>query len=104
MTIIASIAVIVTITMVIAVPVALMHPPALLIVIVVRMTPIGPCVWRSLPLTWNPDIPAIPDAPVAISPDIATSGHRGATFITDRRRSRTDVDMNLPKRRDHERR
>ena len=95
--------VVVVIAVILVVPVTLMDPPALGIVVVVRMTPVRACIRRSLPEARDPDIMSSPDCPVAVDPHIAIPWHRRTYFITDRWRGGTDDDRNLPEHRNRRR-
>jgi hypothetical protein len=86
--------VVVMIAMVFVVPMAFMHLPATLIVVVVRMAPVSSRVGRPLPNPRDPVIPATAISPVAIHPGIALSGHRRPYLIPHGWRS-AKVDLNL---------
>jgi len=88
-------AVIVVIVVVFVVPVAFVHLPALLVVVVVRVAPVGPGIGWVNPDARHPDVAASTIAPVAFRPDIAFARHGGTHFIAQRRRCATDIDMNL---------
>jgi len=92
--------VVVMITMVFAVPMAFMHLPATLIMVVVGMAPVGSRVGRPLPDTRDPDIPPAALSPVAIHPGVAFSWHRRPHLITNGRRRRADVNLYLAECRD----
>lgn len=86
--------VVVMIAMVFVVPMPLMHLPATLIVVVVRMAPVSSRVGRPLPNSRDPDIPATAISPVAIHPGIAFSGQRRPDLVPQGWRS-AKVDLNL---------
>jgi len=87
--------IVVMIAMVFAVPVALMYSPALLVVVVVRMAPVGARVGWPLPSAGDPDIVAAARAPVPIDPGVAFSGHERPDLISHRRRRGADIDLDL---------
>ena len=90
-------AMIVVVAMIFMIPVAFVHTPAFLVVVVVRMGPVGAGIRRAIPAAWNPDVTALVDSPVAIDPGIAFARDRWACFITQWGRCSADVDANLPK-------
>src|SRR5580692_132855 len=77
------------------VPMTFMHLPALLVVVVMGMAPIGASVRRAHPDTGHPYIAASTVAPVAFGPDISLAGHGGTNLVAQRRRRAPDVDMDL---------
>jgi hypothetical protein len=85
----------VVIAMVFAIPMAFMHLPATLIMVVVWMAPVGSRVGRPLPAPRDPDIPPVAWSPVAIHPGVAISRHSRSYLITNGWRRRADVDLNL---------
>ena len=86
---------VVMIIVVFAVPVALMSLPALPVVVVVGMAPVGAGVGWPLPRAGDPDVPAAARVPVAIGPDETFCRHRRPNLIADRWRRRADVDLDL---------
>ena len=87
--------IVVVITMVFAIPVAFMDLPALLVVVVVGMAPVGAGVGWPLPSARNPDIAVAARAPVPIHPGVAFSGHGRSYLIADWWRWGADIDLNL---------
>src|SRR5258707_7474074 len=87
--------VVVVIAMVIVVPMAFMHLPATLIMVVVRMTPVGSSVGRPLPAPRDPDIPSAAWSPVTIHPGVAFSWHGRSYLIANGWRRRADVNLYL---------
>ncbi len=83
------------IAMILVIPVAFVHLPALLVVIVVRMAPVTSLIGWPLPYTRPPDIPAAHIAPIPFSPHIAFTRHFRANFVAERRRGSTNVNSNL---------
>ena len=95
--------IVVVITMILAVPVAFMQVPAVLVVVVVRMATIRTSVRRAIPASGNPYISASVIAPVTVDPGIAFARHRRTTLITQGwRRLAADDDANLCGRRSSE--
>jgi hypothetical protein len=90
-------AVVVVIAVVFAVPVAFMNLPALLVVVVVRMGPVGARVGRLLPTTRDPYVASPAISPIAVDPRVAFCGHGRSYLIADGRRRRADIDLNLAK-------
>src|SRR5438045_8288839 len=82
-----------------AVPVALMNLPALPVVVVVGMAPIGAAVGWPLPSTWYPHVVSALHSPVAVGPDETFSRHWRPDLIPDRRGRRPNVDLDLAVRR-----
>jgi hypothetical protein len=92
---IAIMTVVMVIAMIFVVPMAFMHLPATLIMVVVRMAPVSSGIRRPLPNSWNPDIPSPANAPVAINPGVAFARKRRPYLITNGWRRRTDVNLHL---------
>ena len=88
-------AVVVVVVVVFVVPVALVHLPALLVVVVVGMAPIGAGVGWTLPDTNVPDVAASIVSPVAFSPDKTLTWHGGTDFVAKGWRGAADVDVDL---------
>lgn len=86
---------IVVIAVVFVVPVSFMHLPALLVVVVVWMAPVGSRIGRPLPNPRDPDIPTAAISPVAINPDEAFSWNRWPYLIVQGWRCGADVDADL---------
>jgi hypothetical protein len=87
--------VVVVVSMVFAVPMASVHLPATVKMVVVRMTPVGSRVGWPLPNPGDPYIAAAAWSPIAINPGVAFSGHLGPYLITNGRRRRADVNLYL---------
>jgi hypothetical protein len=87
--------VVVVVSMVFAVPMAFVHLPATVKMVVVRMTPVGSRVGWPLPTPGDPYIAAAAWSPIAIHPGVAFSGHSGPYLITNGRRRRADVNLYL---------
>jgi hypothetical protein len=78
--------------------------PSIFVMIVVRMRPVSPAIWRLLPRARNPDIPSAPRAPVAFNPNIAVARHRWPRLVADRGRRCANRNCDLPKCRHRNRR
>ena len=76
--------------MILMVPVALMHLPAIVVMVVVRMAPVSTGIRRPLPHSRNPDIPPMVWSPVPINPNVARTRHRRPCLIADRWRRCAD--------------
>jgi hypothetical protein len=87
--------IVVVIAMVFVVPMTFMNLPALLVMVVVRMAPVGAGVGWPLPDAGDPDIAAATRAPVPINPGVAFSGHRRSHLIAKCWRWRADINLNL---------
>jgi hypothetical protein len=87
--------VVVVIAMVFVIPMTFMHLPATVIMVVVRMAPVGSRVGRPLPTPGDPDIPPAAWSPVAIHPGVAFSRHRRPYLIANGWRRRADVNLYL---------
>ena len=92
--------VVVMIAMVFVIPVAFMHLPALLVVVIVRMAPVGTGVGWPLPDAGVPDIVAAAIPPITIDPGVAFSRHRRPYLIPHRRGS-AEIDADLAECRDY---
>ncbi len=90
------VAVIAAAPVVVMVPVAFVHLPALLVVVVVRMIPVGAGVGRLVPAARDPYVAATLVAPVAVLPCIAFAWRWRPALIAQRRRRSPDEYMNLP--------
>ena len=89
-------AMVVVVTMIFMVPVAFVHTPAFLVMVVVRMGPVGAGIGWAIPAAWNPDVTALVDSPIAVDPGITFAGDRWTYFITQWGRCSADVDADLP--------
>src|ERR1035437_10206819 len=88
------------IPVVVTIPVAFVHMPAILVMIIVRVAPICASVWWTVPAPGNPYVPAAVVTPVSVDPGIAFTRHRRTAFITHRwRRLAADDDADLRRRR-----
>jgi hypothetical protein len=82
------------------IPVALMHLPALLVVIVMGMVPIGPFVWRSVPAPCYPPIMMPVRRPIPLDPGISWTRFRSTLFVAQGRWCASDVYRKLRRSRD----
>jgi hypothetical protein len=89
--------IIVVVAMVFVIPMAFVNLPALLVVVVVRMAPIGTGIRWPLPDAWDPDIAAAALSPVAVHPGVALSRDRRPYFIPHRWWRGTDINLDLAK-------
>jgi hypothetical protein len=85
----------VAVVVVFVVPMAFVHLPALLVVVVVGMVPIGACIGWLLPDATVPDVAASIVAPVSFDPDITRTGHAWLNLSAEGWRGATDVDVDL---------
>jgi hypothetical protein len=92
-------AMIMMIAMVFVIPMAFMHLPATLIMVIVRMAPVSSRIRWPLPNPWNPDIPSAANSPVTIDPHEAFSWKRRSYLITNGWWRRADVNLDLAERR-----
>ncbi len=90
-------AVVVMIAVVFMVPVAFVHLPPLLVVVVVGVAPVGAGVGGTIPASADPVVATLVVSPVAVDPLVAFTGSDGADFVAERGWSSTDVDADLPK-------
>ena len=87
------VAVVVVGVVVLVVPVAFVHLPALLVVVVVGMAPGGSPVRRTLPDAAVPDVAASIVTPVAFGPDKAHARRGSPDFVAERWRRTANVDV-----------
>lgn len=81
--------------MVLVVPVAFVVFPASIIVVVVRMAPISPGKWRTLPVSCNPTIVVADWSPVPIYPAVIWTWCRLDLLIADRWRGYFYINRDL---------
>jgi hypothetical protein len=87
--------IVVVIAMVFAVPMAFMNLPALLVVVVVGMAPVGTGIGWPLPDAGYPDVATATRAPIPVDPGITSSRHRRSHLVADWWRWGSDIDLNL---------
>jgi hypothetical protein len=85
--IVVAVSIVVAVAVVFTIPVTFMHVPAVLVVVIVGVTPVRPLIGRAIPTTWDPDIAASIDTPVAVNPDEAFARRRGTPLNAQRWRS-----------------
>jgi hypothetical protein len=81
--------------MIFVVPVSLVHRPSTVVVIVVRVAPVGAWIWWPVPPSSDPPVATAVDAPVTIDPDEAFSWNRGADLIAYGGWRSSDIDPDL---------
>jgi hypothetical protein len=75
----------VAVVVVLMVPVSLVHLPAFSVVVIVRMTPVCPFKWRTLPASPHPPVVVTNWFPISIHPDEAWTWSWSILLIADRR-------------------
>ena len=85
---------VVMVAMVFVVPVAFVHLPALLVVVVVGVAPVSAGVRWPLPDAGDPDVAVATLPPVAINPGVTLPWH-GRAYLVSHRRRRAKVDLDL---------
>src|SRR5579864_6666955 len=91
----ASVVLSVAAVVVFVIPVSLVQLPAFLVVVVVRMTPVGAFVGSMVPASLDPAVVVAIGDPISFYPGVARAGHRPAFLVADRRRRGSDVHRNL---------
>jgi hypothetical protein len=81
----------VTVVVVFVVPVSLVELPALLVVVIVGMIPVGSFVGRTVPASLNPAIVVTIGGPISLNPGVAGAGHWSAGLDSQGRWRRSDV-------------
>jgi hypothetical protein len=82
----------VAVVVVFMVPMSLVHLPAFPIVVIVRMAPVRPFVWRPVPVPPDPPVMVTNWFPISIHPDEVWSWRRSILLIADRWWWSPDVD------------
>ena len=85
----------VAIVVVLMVPMSLVHFPAFAVVVIMRMTPVCPFIWRPVPASPDPPVVVTDWFPISIHPDEARTRSRSILLIADRRWRDSDVHRNL---------
>src|ERR1700680_3531203 len=90
----------VIIIVILVIPVAFVHFPAFLIVVVMRMVPIGTGVWGALPASGNPAIVMPLWYPISLDPNTPRLRWGTMALIAERGRGCSNVNRNLTECRD----
>jgi hypothetical protein len=85
----------VTVVVILAVPMSLMHPPAFPVVVIVGMAPVGPLIRRTFPASSDPPVMVTHWFPISVHPDKLWTWRRSILLIADRRWRGPDVYRNL---------
>src|ERR1700680_4453144 len=85
----------VAIVVVLMVPMSLVHLPAFAVVVIMRMSPVGPFIRRAVPASPNPPVMVTNRFPISFHPDEAWTWSRSILLIADRRWRGSDVHRNL---------
>ena len=85
----------VAVVVVLMVPMSLVHSPAFAIVVIMRMAPVCPFIWRTVPASPDPPVMATNRFPISIHPDEVWTWRRSILLIADRRWRGPDVYRNL---------
>ena len=78
-----------------AVPMSLVELPALLVVVIVGMIPVGSLVGRTVPASLDPAVVVAIGGPISLYPGVAGAGHWSTFLVAEGRWRRSDVDRNL---------
>jgi hypothetical protein len=87
--------VVVVIAMILMVPVSFVQPPSLLVVVIVRIAPIGASVRRPVPTSGNPYVLSVSCTPIAADPGVSFAGRWGTCLIAQGWRGSADIDADL---------
>jgi hypothetical protein len=85
----------VAVVVVFMIPVSFVHLPALLVMIVVRVAPVGAFVRRTVPASLDPAVVVAVGSPISFNPGVAGAGDWSALFVAERRGCGSDVYRNL---------
>ena len=85
----------VAVVVVLMVPMSLVHSPAFSVVVIMRMTPVCPFKWRTVPASPDPPVMVTNGFPISIDPDELWTRSRSILLIADRRWRGPDVHRNL---------
>jgi hypothetical protein len=83
------------VVVILMIPMSLVHSPAFSVVIIMRMTPVCPFKWRTVPASPDPPVMVTYGFPISIHPDEAWTWSRSILLITDWRWRGPDVHRNL---------
>src|SRR5438105_13202712 len=75
----------VAVVVVLMIPMALVHSPAFAVVVVMRMTPVCPFVWRTIPASPDPAVTWTNWFPISVHPDKLLIRSTPTLLIADRR-------------------
>jgi hypothetical protein len=92
----------IVLVVILMIPVAFMHLPALTVVIIVRVVPICPFIGSTLPAPGYPTIVMPMRGPVSLDPGVARTWTRPTLLVAVRRWCASDVYANLSRSRDGE--
>jgi hypothetical protein len=87
--------VVMAIAMIVTVPVSFVEAPSFLVVVIVRMAPIGAGVRRPVPTSWNPYVLSVSCAPITVDPGVSFAGGRGTSLIAHWWRISANIDADL---------
>jgi hypothetical protein len=85
----------VPIVVVLMVPMSFVHLPAFAVVVIMRMTPVCPFIWRTVPASPDPPVMSTNWLPISFHPDEVRTRSRSILLIADRRWRGPDVHRNL---------
>lgn len=85
----------VSVAVVFVVPMSLVQLPAFLVMVIVRVAPVGPFVGRTVPASLDPAVVAAIGGPIPFYPDVTRTGERSTLLVADRRWRGSDVYRNL---------
>src|SRR5450755_3549167 len=85
----------VAIVVILVVPMPLVHLPAFAVVVVMRMTPVCPFIWRTVPASPDPPVMVTNWFPISFHPDEAWTWSRPTLLIAERRWRSPNVHRNL---------
>jgi hypothetical protein len=88
-------AVVMAVAMIVTVPVSFVEAPSFLVMVIVRMAPIGAGVRWPIPTSWNPYVASVSCAPIAVDPGESFARGRGTSLIAHWWRISADIDANL---------
>ena len=89
--------VVMVVAVVLMIPVTLLHLPAVAVVVIVGMSPIGTRIRRTIPATGNPYIAISAPVPVAIDPGISFAWHGRTSLVPHGWWWGPDINSNLSK-------
>ena len=92
----ATIVIKVVVAMVFMVPVAGLHLPAAIVMIVVRVVPVAAGIGWAIPASGYPGVAIATPIPVSVDPGVAGTRRGRRSLVTKGRRGSADVDADLP--------